>query len=154
MTRVALALGVAGQVGPRRYRPLQSRPLQPWHHLGQVTYHDPPVNAPDTYPPIWQHPEGPSNMEVGLCSRDSSARWEDGRELGTRPVSEEGQAQGSGLHPNSSQLERGCGWPRLRGSGDVRVSGQNLPSSQMPYPVGRGDGLPRLLAKVGPQHGR
>ena len=54
-------------------------------------------------------------MEVGLCSRDSSARWEDGRELGTRPVSKEGQAQGSGLHPNSSQLERGYGWPRLRG---------------------------------------
>lgn len=33
-------------------------------------------------------------------------------------------------------------------------SGQKLPSSQMPSPVGRGDGLPRLLANVGLQHGR
>lgn len=32
--------------------------------------------------------------------------------------------------------------------------GQSLPSPQMPYPVGRGDGLPRLLAKVGLPHGR
>lgn len=102
-------------MGPRKYGPLQSRPLQPWPHLRQVTYHGPPVNASDTYPPIWQHSEGPHNMEAGLCSRDSSARGKDGRELGTQPISEEGQAQGSGLHPNSSQLERGCGWPRLRG---------------------------------------
>lgn len=102
-------------MGPRRYGPLQSRPLQSWPHLGQVTYHSPPVNAPDTYPLVWQQTEGPFNMEAGLCSRESSARREDGRELGTRPVSGEGQAQGSGLHPNSSQLERGCEWPRLRG---------------------------------------